>query len=188
MLSYYDLRKGVQFIYENQPYEVLDFRQMGKSQDVVVAQTRIRNLINGKIIQKNFHQSDTFDEAEIEKFSAKFIYNNRGKYVFAEANNPSKRFELTEEQLGDSVKYLKANEIMEGLKFEDKVINIDIPIKVQLKVTEAPPGIKGDRSQGGTKSVVLETGAVMNVPLFVETGDIVEINTETGEYVRRVME
>lgn len=186
MLSYYELRKGVQFIYEGQPYEVLDFRQMGKSQDVVVAQTKIRNLINGKIIQKNFHQSDTFEEADISKFNAKFIYANRGKYVFSEADDASKRFELTEEQLGDMAKYLKANGIVEGLKFGDQIINIQLPIKVQLEVTEAPPGVKGDRSQGGTKAATLETGAIVQVPLFVEMGDVVEVNTETGDYVRRI--
>jgi len=188
MLTYYELRKGVQFIYEGQPYEVLDFRQMGKSQDVVVAQTKIRNLINGKIIPKNFHQSDRFEEADISKFNAKFIYGSRGKYVFSEENDPSKRFELTEEQLGDIVPFLKANEIVEGIRFEDTIINIDLPVKVQLKVTEAAPGVKGDRAQGGTKGVTLETGATIQVPLFVEQDDIVEVNTETGEYVRRIQE
>src|SRR3989344_565439 len=98
MLSYYDLRKGVQFIFENQPYEVLEFQQMGKSQGVPVAQTKIRNLITGRVIPKTFHYSDVFEEADISKFSAKFIFSNRGKYVFAEADNPSKRFELSKDQ------------------------------------------------------------------------------------------
>ena len=186
MLSYYELRKGVQFIYEGQPYEVLDFHQMGKSQDVVVAQTRIRNLINGKIIQKNFHQSDVFDEAELTKFLAKFIYANRGKFVFAYVDNSSKRFELTEEQVGDIAKFLKSNQEVEGIVFQEKIINIILPVKVQLKVKEAAPGVKGDRSQGGNKAVTLETGAVINTPLFVETGDTIEVNTEKGEYVRRI--
>ncbi|MBI2644003.1 MAG: hypothetical protein HYW95_00635 [Candidatus Wildermuthbacteria bacterium] len=186
MLSYFDLRKGVQFIFEGQPYEVLEFKQMGKSQDVVVAQTRIRNLLNGKVLQKNFHQGDVFEEAEAQKFSAKFLYSHRGKYGFCEEGDPSKRFELSAEQIGDGVNFLKPNAIVEGLKFEGKIVNIILPVKVQLKVTDAPPGVKGDSSKGGIKTVKLETGATVNTPLFVETGDTVEINTETGEYVRRV--
>ncbi|MBI2098435.1 MAG: hypothetical protein HYT49_02120 [Candidatus Wildermuthbacteria bacterium] len=186
MLSYYELRKGVQFIYEGQPYEVLEFRQMGKSQDVVVAQTKIRNLINGKILPKNFHQSDVFEEAELRKFQAKFIYANRGKFVFSYVDNPSKRFEFSEEQVGDTAKFLKTGQEVEGLIFEDKIINIILPVKVQLRVKEAAPGVKGDRAQGGYKTVTLETGAVINTPLFVETGDSIEVNTEKGEYVRRI--
>ena len=186
MLSYYELRKGVQFIYEDQPYEVLEFRQMGKSQDVVVAQTKIRNLITGRVLPKNFHQGDMFEEAELTKFQAKFIYANRGKFVFAYADNPGKRFELTQEQVGEAAKFLKSNQEVEGIIFQEKIINITLPVKVRLKVKEAPPGVKGDRSQGGTKIVTLETGAQVSSPLFVESGDTIEVNTETGEYTRRL--
>lgn len=186
MLNYFDLRKGVKFILEGEPYEVLEFQQMYKAQDAVVAKTKIKNLISGKVIDKTFHQGDFFEEAEMEKIEVKFIYSNRGKFCFSEAKNPSKRFELTEEQIGSAFKFLKPNQFITGIKFQDKIINVALPIKVQLKVTEAPPGIKGDRAQGGTKPVVLETGAQVNVPLFVETGDFIEVNTETGEYVRRI--
>ena len=187
MLSYYELRKGVQFMYEGQPYEVLEFRQMGKSQDVVVAQTKIKNLLTRRTIPKNFHQGEMFEEAELTKFQAKFIYSSRGKFVFCEANNPGKRFELTEEQVGDTAKFLKPNAEVEGVIFQEKVVRITLPIKMQLQVKEAPPGVQGDRSQGGTKSVTLETGALINVPLFIETGDVIEVNTESGEYVRRLV-
>ena len=137
MLSYYELRKGVQFIYEGQPYEVLEFRQMGKSQDVVVAQTKIRNLITGRAIPKNFHQGEMFEEADLVKFQAKFIYSGRGKFVFAYVDNPGKRFELTQEQAGEGAKFLKSNEAVEGIIFQDKIINIILPIKVQVKVKES---------------------------------------------------
>lgn len=188
MLSYFDLRKGVKFILNGQPYEVLDFKQMGKAQDVVVAQTKIKNLITGEVLEKAFHQSDAFEEAEIEKMEAKFLYSHRGKFVFCEINNPRNRFELTEKQIGNAVRFLKPEQNVIALKFEGKIINVSIPIKVQLKVIEAPPGVKGDRAQAGKKTVVLETGAKVDVPLFVEAEDIIEINTETGEYVRRVKE
>lgn len=186
MLSYFDLRKGIQFVLDGQPYEVLEFRQMGKSQDVVVAQTKIKNLINGQVLTRNFHQGDMFEQAEIEKKLAKFIYGHRGKFVFSEINNPSKRFELSEEILGDAPKFIKANQEVTLLLFREQIVNVSLPIKVNLKVTEAPPNIKGDTAQGGGKPVTLETGAIVNTPLFIEAGDIIEVNTETGEYVRRV--
>lgn len=186
MLSYFELRKGIRFLLDGQPYEVLDFHQMGKAQDVVVAQTKLRNLINNKIIEKSFKEGDIFEEAELEKLEVKFLYSHRGEIWFCEAQNPAKRFELTEEQIGYALKFLKANQIISGIKFQNKIINITLPIKVNLKVTEAPPGVKGERAQAGTKQVTLETGAVVNVPLFIETGDVIEVNTETEEYIRRL--
>lgn len=186
MLSYFDLRKGVKFILDGQPYEVLEFQQIYKAQDMVVARTKIRNLITGKVLEKTFHQSETFEEAELEKVAVKFLFSHRGKFTFSEVENPAKRFELKEEQIGEGGKFLKPNQVLTGIKFREKIINVVLPIKVQLKVIEAPPGVKGERSQAGTKPVTLETGAIINTPLFVETGDIIEVNTETGEYVRRI--
>lgn len=186
MLSYFELRKGTLFILENQPYEVLEFQQVYKAQDAVVARTKIKNLISGKIIERTFHKGDQFQEAEFEKIDVKFIYANRGKFVFCEAQNPGVRFELAAEQVGQAARFLKPNQLAAGIRFQGKVINISLPIKVQLKVIEAPPGTKGDRAQSGTKAVVVETGAQINVPLFIEMDDVIEINTETGDYVRRV--
>jgi len=186
MLSYFDLRKGIKFILEDQPYEVLDFQQVYKAQDAVVARTKIRNLITGKVLDKTFHQGDTFEEAELEKIEVKFLYNHRGKFGFCQAENPRVRFELEEDQIGRGAKFLKPNQILTGIRFKEKIINIVLPVKVHLKVSEAPPGLKGERAQAGTKPVTLETGAVINAPLFIKTADIVEINTETGQYARRV--
>jgi len=186
MLSYFDLRKGVQFILDKEPYEVLDFQQTYKAQDMVVAKTKIKNLINGKVLEKTFRQSDKFEEAELQRIEVKFLYSHRKKFYFSELKSPAKRFELEESQIGEGAKFLKANKVLNAIMFKEKIINVVLPIKVQLKVTEAPPGIKGDRAQGGNKSVTLETGAKINVPLFIERGDIVEVNTETEEYVRRV--
>jgi len=186
MLTYFDLRRGVIFSFENEPYEVLEFQQIRKAQDITVAKTKIKNLVSGKITEKNFHQDDVFEEAEVEKKEVKFIYSNRNKFVFCEADNPSKRFDLSGERIGDAAQFLKPNMILTGLKFKDKIINIKLPIKVQLKVIEAPPGVKGNRAQSGTKIVTLETNAKINVPLFIEPDDIIELNTETGEYSRRI--
>lgn len=186
MLNYFDLRKGIKFVLEGQPYEVLEFQQMYKAQDMVVAKTKIKNLITGNVMEKNFHKGDSFDEVEMEKIEVKFLYNHRGKFGFCEAGNPSQRFELEEGQIGFAAKFLKPNQVVSGIKFQDKVVNIVLPIKVQLRVTEAPPGVKGERAQAGTKIVTLESGAQINTPLFVERDNIVEVNTETGGYVRKI--
>lgn len=188
MLTYFELRKGIQFTYQGQPYEVLEFQPMRKAQDVTVVQTKIKNLITGKIVYQAFHKGDSFEEADVQKFQAKFIYGHRGKYMFCDVDNPANRFELTLGQIGDSVQFLKPNEVVEGVKFQGKIININLPIKVRLKVKESAPGIKGNTAQGGTKSATLESGATIQVPLFVQEGDIVEVNTETGEYTTRVQE
>jgi len=185
MIGYFDLRRGVRFIHEGQPYEVLDFNHMKKAQRGGVAQVKMKNLITGKVVEHNFHSSDNFNEADIQKLPSKYLYNNRGRFFFCEEKELSKRFDLSEEQIGLGAKFLKAGEVIDAFLFEGKIISVALPIKVQLKVTEAPPGIRGDRAQGGVKTVILETGATISAPLFVVTGDVIEINTETGEYTKR---
>lgn len=186
MLTHTNLKRGIKIILEGEPYEILEASPLKMAQRRVIIQTKIKNLITSSVFEKNFHQGDVFEEAELQKFDAKFLYSHRGRYFFCEALNPAKRFDLGEEQIGNTAKYLKTNQIIEGIVFDEKVVNISLPIKIQLAVKEAPPGVRGDRAQGGTKSVILESGAKVNVPLFIETGDIIEINTETGEYVRRI--
>lgn len=186
MLSHTDLKKGVQFIYEGQPWEVLEADMMKMAQRRPVIQTKIRNLIDGRVQEKNFQQGDVFDEADLQKKDIKFIYQSKGQYFFCEINDPSKRFSFTESQIGTQAKFLRPNEIVTGIVFDEKIITFKLPIKVQLKVKESAAGIKGDRAQSGTKSAILESGAEIQVPLFVEEGDTIEVNTETGTYVKRV--
>lgn len=186
MLDHTQLKKSVRIIMDSQPYEILESMPMKKAQRRVVIQARIKNLINGNVCEKNFHQGDVFEEAELEKFQIKFLYSHKGKYVFCEIDNPSKRFEFSKEQISKVADFLKPNQIVDGFMFEGKITDICLPIKIQLKISQAPPNIKGDTAQGGTKNATLETGKEINVPLFVEEGDTIEINTETGEYVKRV--
>jgi len=114
------------------------------------------------------------------------LYAHRDQFWFAYEKDASKRFELGEELLGESTKFLKANTVLEAVAFEGRVITVELPIKMEFKVTEAPPAVKGNTAQGGVKQVKIETGATINAPLFINEGDIIRINTETGEYVERV--
>jgi len=186
MLNYNDLRPGTFFILDGQPYEVLEFSFLRMQQRKPVAQTKIKNLISGKIISRNFQPNETFEEARIDYKNVKFLYGHREKFVFCEITNPSHRFELNEEQIGELSKFLKSNNEVEIIEFEGKIINISLPIKLEFKVVEAPPGVRGDTAQGGVKAVKIETGATVNVPLFINEGDIIRINTQTGEYTERV--
>ncbi len=186
MIDHTQLKKGARIIMDGLPYEILETMPMKKAQRRVVIQARIKNLINNNVCEKNFHQGDVFEEAELEKFQIKFLYCHNGKYFFCEIGNPSKRFEFSKEQISKVADFLKPNQIVDGQMFEGKIINICLPIKIQLKISQAPPNIKGDTAQGGTKTAILETGKEINVPLFIEEGDTIEINTEIGDYVRRV--
>jgi len=186
MLNYNELRPGTFFILDGEPYVVLEFNFLRMQQRKPVAQTKIKNLINNKVISRNFTVSDQFEEAEINYKDVKFLYSHRDKYIFCEKDNPGIRFEFSKEQLGDTVLYLKPNTVVEAVSFKEKIININLPIKMEFKVIEAPPSIRGNTAQGGTKPATIETGAKINVPLFIEIGDIIEINTQTGKYARRV--
>lgn len=168
------------------PYEVLETHFLRMQQRKAVVQTKIRNLITGKILDRNFQASDFFEEAEIERKSAMFIYESKGEYWFHEEGNPRNRFALDTELLGDQGRFLKPNTKVMTMVFDDKVIKVDIPIKMEFKVVEAPPAIRGNTAQGGTKQVTIEGGAKVNVPLFINEGETIRINTQTGEYVERV--
>ena len=186
MLAYNELKKGTIFVMDGDPYEVLEYEFLRMQQRKPVTKCKIKNLISGKIVERAFHQNESFEEAEIVKEEIKYLYNNKGQFWFSAKDNPANRFFLTEEQAGESGKFLKANTLVTALKFGDKIMAIRPPIKVDLKVKEAPPGYKGDTATGGSKKVVLETGAEINVPLFVNAGDVIKVNTETGEYVERM--
>ncbi len=185
-LSVNELKPKTFFILEGQPYEVLESHHLKMQQRRPVVQTRIRNLLNGKVIERNFAQSDVFEEADIKRENVKFLYAHRDEYWFSYENNSSERFKLAEDVIGDGTKYLKNNTVVEAILFNDQIININLPIKMDFKVIEAPPAIRGDTAQGGVKQVVIETKASVNVPLFIEEGDVIRINTETGQYVERV--
>ncbi len=181
-----ELKPKTFFIWEGQPYEVLETHHLKMQQRRPVVQTRMRNLLNGKTLERNFAQSDIFEEADIDRRQVKFLYNHREEYWFSEINDPSKRFKLEQSVIGDSYKYLKNNTVLEAVMFNGQIINIVLPIKMDFKVVEAPPAIRGDTAQGGIKQVKIETGATVNTPLFISEGDVIRLNTETGEYVERV--
>jgi len=186
VINFNELKTGIIITIQSQPYEIIEASLLFKGRGHSILQAKLKNLITGNSISKTFHPSDSFEEAEIEKIKAKFLYLNKDQFWFCEENNSKNRFFISKEVIGESSRFLKQDTVVDGIVFNEKIINILLPIKVKLKVIESPPGIKGDRAQGGTKTIVLETGANLNTPLFIEQGDIIEVNTEKGEYTRRV--
>lgn len=185
ILDYSEVVERKIILHEGQPYEVLHSHVFRKQQRKPVNATKLKNLITGKITEISFHQSEKVEEADIEYKDAKFLYKTKGEYWFCDPKDPSKRFKLEEDIIGNPAKFMKANSIVETMIFNEKVIGVHLPIKVDLKVTEAPPAVRGDTSSGGTKQITLETGAVINGPLFITENEMITINTETGEYVAR---
>jgi len=190
-LDYSDIREKKIIIHDGEPCEVLESHvartQMRKPQN----QVKLKSLVSGKVFAATFHAQDNADEADVEKKEVKFLYHNKGEYWFADPEDPKNRFKLDYSLLGDNSKFLKENSNVTALVWtteddEEKIIKITLPIKMNFRVKEAPPAVKGDTAKGGNKVITLENGTTLTAPMFIEEGDVVSINTETGLYVERV--
>ncbi|HRZ30398.1 MAG TPA: elongation factor P [Candidatus Paceibacterota bacterium] len=186
MLEYNEIKPRKVIVYEGAPYEVLTSHVFRKQQRKPVNAVKMKNLLTGKVVENSFHQSEKAEEAEVEKRKIKYLYESKGEYWFCEENDPGKRFKLETEQVGTQINYVKQNSLVDLVSFQGTIIGIEVPIKVELKVIEAAPAVKGNTVQGGVKQVKLETGFTVNVPMFINEGDILRLNTETGEYTERV--
>mgnify|MGYP003393533668 CR=1 FL=1 len=186
MLDYSEIVGHKFIVLDGEPWEVIDSHVFRKQQRKPVNATKLKNLITGKVTERSFHVSEKVEEAEIDERDVKFLYQNRGEFWFCEAGDPSKRFKIDENFIGIQAKFIKKDSIVQALSFGEKIISMKIPIKIDLLVTEAQPAVRGNTAQGGTKTVKLETGAEIQVPMFIKEGEIVKVNTETGEYAERV--
>ncbi len=185
MLDYSEITERKYIVFNDEPWEIITSHVFRKQQRKPVNAVKMKNLITGKVTEQSFHVSEKVEEAEIDKIEAKYLYANRGEFWFCDPTNPSDRFQISETILGNRGKFIKPNTIIKVLKFGDITIGIDMPIKVELKVVEAHAAVKGNTAQGATKIVKLETGAEINVPMFIKEGEIIKVNTETGEYTER---
>jgi elongation factor P len=188
-LQYNEIREKKVIIHNDEPCEVVESHVARTQQRKPQNQVKLKSLISGKTIAATFHVSDSADEADIEKKDTKFLYHNKGEYWFCDPEDPKNRFKLDSALLGVSAKFLKENGIVTSLVWnnddEEKTIGLSLPIKMEFKVKEAPPAVRGDTSKGGVKVIVLENGSTLTAPMFINEGDTVRVNTETGEYVER---
>ena len=186
VLSYNEILPKKIITYNDAPYEVLSAHIFRMQKRKPVNQTRLRNMVNGSVLEISFHSSETVDEAETDRMDAVYLYSSQTESWFAEEGNPKNRFSFPLERVHDQVQWLAPNSVVEVLTYEEEPMTIKIPVKVDLEVKEAPPAVKGNTVSGGTKLATLVTGAKVNVPLFINTGDIIRINTDSGDYAERV--
>ena len=156
-----------------------------QARSAAVLRVKMKNLIGGQVLDNTFQQSDTIEEADLERKKANYQYNDGENFTFMD-NETYDQFELTAQSVGDVANYIKEGQDVDILFFEGKPVSISVPAKVELMVTEAPPGIKGDTAGNVTKKVTLETGYEVAVPLFINEGQKIRVNTDTGLYVERV--
>ena len=179
------MKKGSLIVINGEPHRVMLVKHSHMGRGSATLQAKIISLVSGKILERGFKPADEFEEAEIERMDAEFIYTRNDEYWFHEAGNPVNRFAIDAEAIGEQRVFLKPKMGVRAFRFDGNIINIELPIKADYKVTEAPPNVRGNTAQGGTKQVIIETGAKVSTPMFVGTGDVIRVNTETGEYVER---
>lgn len=185
MLNFNEIKTGRIILLNEEPYVIVkaDHHQMGRGGAVL--KVKCRNLISGNVLERTYQGSEKAEEAATEHKKANFMYKDKDEAFFMD-NESYEQFGLSLEEIGDKVQFLKEGTNVNVLYFNDKPVSLDLPIKMEFKVTSAPPGIKGNSAGNVNKQIEIETGATINAPMFIEEGDLIRINTETGEYVERV--
>lgn len=185
MISTNDFHTGITIELEGEVYTVIDFQHVKPGKGAAFVRSRLKNLRSGAIVEKTFRAGEKVPRAMIERKEMEYLYNTGEEYIFMDTKS-YEQFSLSAEQLEDSLKYLKENMKLNVLFFKGESIGIELPHSVELKVVETEPGFKGDTAAGGSKPAKLETGLVVQVPFFINEGDLVRIDTRTGAYIERV--
>lgn len=185
MLSISDIKIGTIITHANQPYSVVQAQHLKMGRGGANLKTKLKNLITGQNLEITFSGGDKVEEAILERSHVNFLYSENDTYYFMNNEN-YEQLQLTSEVIGEQVGFLKEGLTVDVLIYKNKPVSVKLPVKVDLKVLESPPGVKGDTAGSATKLVTLETGKEVKAPLFINEGDVLKINTETGEYVERV--
>ena len=185
MLSAGDFRNGVTLEMDGNIYQIIEFQHVKPGKGAAFVRTKLKNIINGGVVEKTFRPTEKFPTARIDRVEMQYLYNDGDLYYFMNTENYD-QIALNNETIGDALKFVKENEMVKVCSHNGNVFAVEAPLFVELEVTETEPGFKGDTATGATKPATVETGAVVYVPLFVETGDKLKIDTRTGEYLSRV--
>jgi elongation factor P len=186
MYSTPDFRKGLRIELGNEPYVIVDFQHVKPGKGGAFVRTKLKNLLNGRVVDKTFRSGEKVGKPDMEEKEMQFLYKD-DEYHFMD-NSSYEQIALSGEVIGDSKNFLQENTNVTILFYQNRPINLELPIFVELEVVEAEPGVKGDTASGASKPVTVETGAKIQVPLFIEEGDRLKIDTRTGEYIERVKE
>ena len=186
VLSYNEITPKKVIIFNDEPYVVLSYHVFRKQQRKPVNITKLKNLKSGRVIENTFHVNEVAEEADLENQNIIFIYRKGSEYWFHVTGNPGERFALTEDLIGDQGKFIKERSELKALVYNEEIIGVTVPVKIELKVTETVDAVKGNTSSGALKEAILETGAKVMVPMFINQGDVIAINTESGDYSERI--
>lgn len=184
MISAGDFRNGVTFELDGNVYQVVDFQHVKPGKGAAFVRTKLKDVINGSTIEKTFRPTDKLEKAHIERKDMEYSYNDGSLYFFMD-NETYELMPIDEKQIGDALKFVKENDVVRILTYKGRVFGVEPPNFVELTVTETEPGVKGDTAQGTTKPATVETGATIYVPLFINQGEKIRIDTRTGEYMER---
>lgn len=185
MLSAGDFRNGITIELDNNIFQIIEFQHVKPGKGAAFVRTKLKNIKNGGVVEKTFRPTEKFPQAIIEKSDKQYLYNDGELYHFMDVETFD-QFALNKDAIGDSMKFVKENDMVKMCSHNGDVFAIEPPLFVELEITETEPGFKGDTATGATKPAVVETGATVYVPLFVEQGERIQIDTRTGEYMKRL--
>lgn len=185
MISAGDFRNGVTLEIEGNIYQIIEFQHVKPGKGAAFVRTKLKNIISGGVVEKTFRPTEKFPAARIDRVDMQYLYSDGDLFHFMNVETYD-QIALNQEAIGDALKFVKENEMVKVCSHNGDVFAVDPPLFVELEVTDTEPGFKGDTATGATKPATVETGAVVYVPLFVETGDKLKIDTRTGEYLSRV--
>ncbi|WP_230397622.1 elongation factor P [Novisyntrophococcus fermenticellae] len=185
MISAGDFKNGITLEVDGKVVQIVEFQHVKPGKGAAFVRTKLKDVINGGFIERTFRPTEKFPQARIERVDMQYLYTDGDLYNFMNVENYD-QIALNKETIGDSLKFVKENEMVKVCSYNGNVFAIDPPLFVELAITETEPGFKGDTAQGATKPATVETGAQVNVPLFLNEGDVIKIDTRTGEYLSRV--
>ncbi len=185
MISAGDFRNGITLEIEGNVYQIMEFQHVKPGKGAAFVRTKLKNIINGGVVEKTFRPTEKFPAARIDRVEMQYLYSDGDLFHFMNTETYD-QIALNAEDIGDSLKFVKENEMVKVCSYNGNVFAVEPPLFVELEITDTEPGFKGDTATGATKPATVETGAVVYVPLFVEQGDKIKIDTRTGEYLSRV--
>lgn len=185
MISAGEFRNGITFEADGNVFQIVEFQHVKPGKGAAFVRTKLKNVITGAVVEKTFRPTEKFEKAHIDRKDFQYLYADGDLFYFMDQES-YEQIPLSSEQLGDSLKFVKENEVVKILSYKGNVFGVEPPNFVELVITETEPGFKGDTAQGATKPATLETGATVNVPLFIDQGETIRVDTRTGEYMERV--
>ncbi len=185
MVTAGDFKNGITIEYDNGVYQIIEFQHVKPGKGAAFVRTKLKDIKNGGVIETSFRPTEKFPQAHIDRRDMQYLYNDGDLYYFMDTETYD-QISLPKEDIGDSLKFVKENEMVKICSHNGDVFAVEPPLFVELEITETEPGLKGNTATGATKPATLETGAEVQVPLFVNTGDKLQIDTRTGEYLKRV--